>query len=31
MQKDITGLDLPENVKIVFPVKGDLMSFFSYD
>jgi len=27
MQKDITGLDLPENVKIVFPVKGDLMSF----
>jgi len=27
MQKDITGLDLPENVKAVFPIKGDFMNF----
>jgi len=27
MQKDHADLDLPENVKLVFPKKGDIMNF----
>jgi len=27
VQKDLQDLDLPDNVKLVFPVKGDIMHF----